>query len=525
MTKDDEIAKLRAAIDELSSINHTLDRVCHLRETSQILSVLIDELISLSGSHEGVISLISSEQKAETTTVIRKRTHEAAGIPFHVHSQLSGWVLANSATLKIDDLDHDDRFRQLSSQDGRFKAVLCIPLIVRGAILGLATLVKSAPAGPFSDREARVAGIAAAQSAQILHSAILLQELAQKNELLAISQRALREENARLKTKFGVGASFENIIGKSTAMRTILETAAKVAKNDVPLLITGETGTGKELLARAIHSSGPRRQNNFVVKNCGLKTETLLEAELFGYVKGAFTGAETDKPGLFQEADNGTIFLDEVGEAPPSTQVALLRVLESGEVRAVGASRSLQVNVRIISATNRDLKNAIKDGSFREDLYYRLNGVTIELPPLRMRREDIPLLIDNALKRLKSQFGNEDLAIAPDAMERLCQYSWPGNIRQLQHEIQRAAMLADDESQITFQDFSPEVKSALSDAAESSPGILRQAVDKLEADLIRKTLDENRGNILQTSKVLGLTRKGLREKMLRLGLKADDYRQ
>ncbi|MHA1146572.1 MAG: sigma 54-interacting transcriptional regulator [Candidatus Helarchaeota archaeon] len=500
MENNSENGNLQTVLDELRCINRIIDKICRVRETNHIMSIIIDELTTATGADQGVINLVSPNKDADLVTIVRKDATSEDEIPYKVNSLLTGWVLKENIFLKIDDLDSDERFDGLSSEDGRFKSILCFPMIVRGETIGLTSLVKSAQNGQFSDDLCRMTGIVVSQSAQILSNALLMEELARKNELLEISREKLQNENVRLKTELGTNFSFENIVGNSKALKDVLTLASKVSANDSPLLITGSTGTGKELMARAIHYNSHRRDKPFVVKNCGIKTESLLEAELFGYTKGAFTGADRNKPGLFREADGGTIFLDEIGDAPLSTQMAILRVLENGEIRPVGASKTERVDVRVISATNRDLKKRMEDGSFRQDLFYRLNTFTIELPSLQQRREDISLLAQYFLKKLKVKLNNDNLSISQAALDMLSKYSWPGNIRQLENEV-RAAVTSNSDT-IDIIDFSRDIfESALSQSDHSSyRGPLKGIVEKVEKDIITAALKENDGNIMRTSK-------------------------
>ena len=522
MSDDKTIEQLQATLDELRNINRIIEKISRVRETNHIMSIIIDELVRLTDADQGVVNLVTPSTTDDLLTVVRKSQPDSDGIPYKVSNFVSGWVVKHKRTLKVDDLDNDERFTGLSSEDGRYKSILCCPMMARAEMVGLLSLVRNDNKRPFDEDQVRLVSIIASQSAQTLANALLLEELARKNELLEISQKKLRSENVRLQSEINAGFAFESIVGKSEAMKKVLTLASKVSSNDSPVLISGPTGTGKELLARAIHYNSDRKDKPFVVKNCGVKTESLLESELFGHTKGAFTGADSAKAGLFKEADGGTIFLDEIGDAPLSTQVAVLRVLENGEIRAVGASKTEFVDVRIISATNRDLKSFIEKGDFRPDLFYRLNTFTIELPAVKKRFGDIPLLVHHFLKQIAVKLNRETLTITPAAMDVLERYAWPGNVRQLENELERAAVVCDMETEIDISDLSPELLGSTAGEIDTRGyhGRLREVVEKVERDLLTATLEETGGNILKTSKILGLTRKGLKDKMARYGIAA-----
>lgn len=510
---------LRTAVSELQSVNSLLESICRVRETNHIMLRVVNELVRLTDADQGVISLVNDDDQISDQTVVRARPSNPAALPYKVDQQVCGWVLSRRVVLKIDDLDNDPRFPGLISEDGAIKSIICAPMIARGEVVGLTTLVRRAALGPFIDAHARLVGIITSQSAQVLANAILLEDLGRKNALLQESYHRLQEENVRLADTVAGIYSFESIIGQSTSMRQVLTLASKVASNDSPVLITGPTGSGKELVARAIHYNSGRRKNPYVIKNCGVRTETLLESELFGHVRGAFTGADRDKPGLFREADGGTVFLDEIGDAPEATQTAILRVIENGEIRPVGASRPEYVDVRVISATNKDLKRAMEAGTFRSDLYYRINAVTILIPSLMERRTDIPLLIEHFLTKQRLRMNRPDLALTPDAMAALQRYHWPGNVRQLENEIERAAIVSDNEGFIDVCDLSTDVcAGSEGGGSDSKSGQLRDAVDRLEREMIQGTLLETNGNIQRSARLLGLTRKGLKDKISRYGI-------
>jgi two-component system response regulator HydG len=276
-----------------------------------------------------------------------------------------------------------------------------------------------------------------------------------------------RELETALREKEG-GPVTDGIIGNSGAIRDVQRMIEAVAYSAATVLVNGESGTGKELVARALHNKSPRRSQPFVALNCGALTETLLESELFGHVKGAFTGAQRDQKGLFDAADGGTIFLDEIGDIPPATQVRLLRVLQEGEIKRVGAADSVRVDVRVIAATHRDLPKLVKAGKFREDLFYRLNVIAIPLPPLRDRVEDVPLLAHHFLRRYAERLGKKVRTLSPEAIELLCGYRWPGNVRELENAVERAVVLCRGEA-ITPADLPPAISGRTAPLIREAP--------------------------------------------------------
>jgi DNA-binding NtrC family response regulator len=313
------------------------------------------------------------------------------------------------------------------------------------------------------------------------------------------------------------------LLGISRAIRDVIERVKRVGPSGVPVLILGETGTGKELVALAIHDQSSRRDGPFVTVNCGALPDSLLESELFGHRRGAFTGAESDKAGLFEEADGGTLFLDEIGDTSPALQVKLLRALETGEVRALGDTVVQRVDVRLVSATHRDLEQEVKQGDFRQDLYYRINTVSIHVPPLRRRRSDIPFLAQHFAEELGVARARE-ITLSEDFLEKLCHHTFPGNVRELRNAVERAIALAAPEEPITARALALEGEAGIAASAPVAQGTLRERVAQLEIELIREALARVGGNRTRAAEVLGLSRLGLRKKMRRLGLEEDPKR-
>lgn len=334
----------------------------------------------------------------------------------------------------------------------------------------------------------------------------------------AEEREKLKKENRLLKDrirKIGANYQFASLVGKSDAMQAVFQLAQKVAHYDTTVLITGESGTGKELIARAVHFEGKRVQGPFVPVNCGGIPDTLLESELFGYIKGAFTGADRNKKGLFEEAEHGTIFLDEIGELPLSLQVKLLRVLQENEIRPVGASKTKTIEVRVIAATAKNLEDEIQLGTFREDLFYRLNVLPVRLPPLRERTEDIPLLCSHFISQLNERLGKQIKGVADAVMSSLVRHSWPGNVRELENMIERAAVLAEGDtvltehlpSQIGLQNAPPELETLFEGYS------LKAAQKIMEEKLIIRALQETGGNRTQAAKLLEISHPSLLSKI------------
>jgi DNA-binding NtrC family response regulator len=332
----------------------------------------------------------------------------------------------------------------------------------------------------------------------------------------AMERKRLLDELRDLKESISSHGFFPEIVGESEGMRTVYDLIERVAEVDVNVLICGESGTGKELVARAIHRRSRRKERPLIIVNCAAIPEGLLETELFGHEKGAFTGASSKRMGKFELADGGTIFLDEVGDMSMPLQAKILRVLQSKEFERVGGTRTIKVDVRVISATNKDLKKMVERGEFRKDLYYRLNVVQIDIPPLRNRKEDIPLLVDHFIRNFSEQMGKEIKGISPRAMEFLLSYNWPGNVRELEHVIQRAIVLEKGDT-ITDASLPPEIREAKEPHSLSE--LIKGSLGEMEARAIKAALESAGGNRSVAAKILGVSRKTLFNKMRKYGIR------
>lgn len=340
----------------------------------------------------------------------------------------------------------------------------------------------------------------------------------------ALKNSQLQRENLRLRQELEKRFGFDNLIGKSPPMMAIYEVIKQVAPTKTNILICGESGTGKELVARAIHFSGPNRDKPFVAVNCAAIPEHLLESELFGHTKGAFTGATNHTEGYLEAADGGTLFLDEIGEIPPALQVKVLRVIQEKRFQKVGSTKEISINLQFIAATNRDLQAAVETGEFRQDLFYRLNVIRIDLPPLRQRQEDIPLLLRHFLHKYNQEYKRKFDGFSQEATKALMDYDYPGNIRELENIVERCIVLETDEKIISATTLPPMLQQktpdSLAPSALPAAGLdLEEVVAQLETDLIKQALKRCHGNKTNAAKLLGLTFRSMRYRLDKYGLK------
>jgi transcriptional regulator with GAF, ATPase, and Fis domain len=436
-----------------------------------------------------------------------------AGLHFPADHGIAGSVLQSRRAERVDDPASDLRFYAgVDRSTGMTtKSILAAPLIAHGQAAGVIEAINHR-GGPFVEEDLRLLESLADVIAIALSNADRFAQIQSSEHVLRRQVGALRRDLLKVDLE-------REIIGTSAAMAEVLRLIASAAASSIPVLIEGETGTGKELVARAIHRASDRAGGPFIAVNCAAFTETLLESELFGHRQGAFTGAATDEPGLFRAASGGVILLDEVGEMPLPMQAKLLRVLQEGEITPVGDTRPQKVNVRVLSATNRDLGAAVAAKSFRADLYYRLAVFPIRLPPLRQRREDIALLANRFLTLSSQQSGKRIGGIDPDALAALMRHDWPGNVRQLQNEIERAVALAADGQTIARSHLwaavagSGEVNPLKDSAAADSFAGVSQPLAKARADFearyIASVLARTGGNVAHAARVLGISRVAL----------------
>ncbi len=526
MKSPSETAVSSDQLADVETLVHALGRRDRLRP---LLDQVLDALILWTGVERGLLLLRAPENKLVPRAARNIARADLAGEQLALSMSLAERaaeqrepVVAVDAAVELPDL-------YASVHALKLRSVLAVPLLARGEVLGVVYLDDRVRRGAFGPSElswvrlvAALASVAIADARDqlLLRRAVrrarraearLSVELARREAELDVAERELARTRDSRETRFRYPA----IVGESEALHTLLRLVDRVAVSEVPVLVVGESGSGKELVARAIHDNSSRKERPFVGENCGAIPEGLLESALFGHVRGAFTGADRPRSGLFEVANGGTLFLDEIGEMSLGMQTKLLRVLEDGEIRPVGSERARRVDVRVIGATNRDLEALVKATTFREDLLYRLNVIKITVPPLRERRNDIPVLIRHFVQKHAARGSR----ISKPAFDLLCAYDWPGNVRQLENELRRAIVLSDDV--VLPEHLSPEVLGRGKKGARPESELdLRFRVDALEADLVRTALERTHGNQTRAAELLGLSRFGLQKMMKRLEIES-----
>ncbi|MGB5748361.1 MAG: sigma 54-interacting transcriptional regulator [Desulfobacterales bacterium] len=424
---------------------------------------------------------------------------------------VAGWVLRESRPVTILDVSRDERFFDgLDIQkDFNTRSMICVPLKTRKGVIGVLYALNKLE-GEFTPKEGMLLEILSGTIAVAIENAKLYGEIKQYAS-------SLEMENSRLKSEVQDRYNVQGIIGSSAPMRRAFDLLDRVVGTTTSVLIQGPTGTGKELVAKVIHYNSPLKDKPFVAENCGALSENLLESELFGHVKGAFTGAIADKKGLFELAEGGTVFLDEIADMSPAMQIKLLRVLQEGQVRPVGGSRYLQMDFRLITSSNRDLLKEVKNGNFRDDLFYRIQVFPIILPALKEKKEDIPLLATHFLEKLAKKANQPAKRLTPPALDLLMRFNWPGNVRELENEIERALTLAGEDSEIKERYLSAKITGpAEPDTAAHPDGMtLQEVTEQMERQMVARALRETGGNRSQAARNIGLTRQGLLNKITR----------
>ena len=479
---EEEAAETVADVDAYTKLYEFSERLIHQRDLGELLDALMDAVIEITNADKGFLILLEGETLDVKVARNLNREHIADAVTQLSDSIIAKVVRSRKAVIVSDALRDDEFASSKSVMQLKVNSVICVPLLDRGRLLGLIYVGNDSIRDLFQQDTMRVLTVFASQASLIVANALLMNELRHDNKRL----------NDRLEQyRFG------EIVGTSPPMQQVFRKVEKIAATDISVMITGETGTGKELIAREIHNRSPRVGKPFITINCGAIPENLLESELFGHVKGAFTGAVANKLGKFQAADGGTLFLDEIGEMPIELQVKLLRAIQERVVFRVGDTRAETVDIRILAATNRELEKEIAAGRFREDLYYRLNVVNVELPPLRVRGEDVLVIARYLLSRYAREYDSKVKGLSPNAAVAIRKHNWPGNIRELENRIKKAIVLC--ESTVIGPDdlgLTPDVLPQIL--------TLSEAKDKFQRDYINEVLALNNGNRTKTARDLGV---------------------
>jgi Nif-specific regulatory protein len=510
------IERERQGLWRLLEISRELSSIL---DPDRLLEAILDGAIVLSGAQRGL--LLSNENGRLRVVQARGAARETlAPEATTISETLAQACLRENRVIPVENtalLPELREARSIRALDTH--AAVCVPLREHGVPRGVLYLDSSVPGLRTTPQEIPFLEAFASQAAVCLMNARELRRLEESHLLLT-------RENESLRAEAQAGAGFANILGHSPAMISLFERIRLLKDTDIPILILGESGTGKDLVARALHTEGLRKGGPFVPVNCAGFPAELLDSLVFGHRRGAFTGAVQDNPGLVEQANGGTFFLDEVGDMPAQMQVKLLRFLESGEFRRVGESETRRANVRVISATNADVRSMVKDRSFREDLYFRLAGIRLELPPLRDRREDLPLLVDHFLEEAIRRSPRRINGLTDRARTLLLRYAWPGNVRQLRHVIEGACALVPsgeqvDEAQLRMQlpDLSPE------DTRATAEGTLQEASVQFEREMLESVLRRNEWNITHAAKELGISRQHLHSRIRTHGLRRPSERE
>lgn len=486
-------------INRLREISQWVSSVLDL---DQLLELIIDTATRMMQAKASSLLLLDQRtKKLYFKVAIGERKDEIRKFEINLGQGIAGIVAETGEPLLIPDVTRDPRwYKEISESIGfETRSIACVPMQVDGETIGVVEIIDKEDGTPIQNEDMKILTVFAELASLAIDNARKINQFQKENE-------DLKDE---LSKKY-------QIIGESPELRKVLSDALKVANSKTSTLIIGESGTGKELLARLIHHAGSRREKPMIIINCAALPETLLEAELFGYEKGAFTGAMARKIGKFELADSGTLFLDEIGEMSQGMQAKLLGVLQEGVFYRVGGSSSISVDVRIISASNRDIPQDVAEGRFREDLYYRLNVVQIRMPTLRERRGDIPLLIDYFLDIFRQERGHPHLSISPKAMSKMKEYGWPGNVRELKNAIERAVVMGNGE-EVLPEDL------PISETKTGYPGIqvgmtLKEAEDGFKKEFIVMNLKQTEGNRSKAAKILGIQRTYLSRLISKYGL-------
>lgn len=505
----DENERLKHLVDELTILNDLSRAMSSTMGVQEIMASIITKSIQTIGVEQGTIMLVEENSQVFFRTLIRGVAEEHQGKIYKLGEYLTGWMLNHRKPFLCNDITCDDRLRGLKIEMSGINSILSVPMILRGKLIGVINLFNKKAGEQFGEDDQKLMCIIATQVASFLANARSFEKVQESKEIL-------QKQTIHLQKEVGSRYGFDGIIGKSKRIKEIKEELKTIAKTPASVLIIGETGTGKELVAKTIHYNSDRQDKPFIDVNSAAIPESLVESELFGIEEGTATGVKK-RIGLFEQAHGGTIFIDEIGDMSLPSQAKILRVLEERKIRRVGSNHNIHIDIRIIAATNKNLKEAIKKGNFREDLYYRLSVIEINLPPLRQRKVDIPLLLNYFVYKYADQMGKVINGFTPEASEILIKYEWKGNVRELANVVERAVILTQDQL-IGVENLPPDFR------GEQAPQIsidasFEESINHYKKQLILNALQESGNNKAEAARKLKISRAYLFRLLNQLGLR------
>jgi len=496
---DNSYTTINSSIDHLNEISAWVSSV---QDLDQLLELIIETATRMMDAKASSLLLLDRKtQKLYFKVATGAKGTDIKQFEIDLGQGIAGYVAQSGEPLLIPDVAKDPRWYKEISESIGFKtqSIACVPMKINGETIGVVEIIDKADGSSIRDEDLKILSVFADLAARAIGNARKIEH----------DKKEIRDLKNELRGKY-------EIVGESKALRNVISDAIKVANSKSTTLLLGESGTGKELLARLIHRAGPRKDEPMIVLNCAALPETLLEDELFGHEKGAYTGAVARKIGKFELADGGTIFLDEIGEMSPGMQSKLLRILQEGVFYRVGGNKAIPVDVRVLSATNRNIEEDVAQGKFREDLYYRINVVQISMPPLRERREDIVMLAEHFLDIFKKERGTSNLAISKEAMDLMVEYDWPGNVREMKNALERAVVMGNGK-QILPEDLPTFA------CTPQYPGLvvglsLKEAIDMFKKEFIVTNLRHTEGNRSMAAKTMKIQRTYLSRLIAKFGI-------
>lgn len=492
----DEKERLENIVNELTILNDISNAISSTMDLQEIMATIITKSLYTLGVEQGTVMLLEENTEQPMRTMIRGVSDQHRGQIYKLGTQLIGWMIKNRKPLLINDASKENRLKVSKIEGSGIHSILCVPMVFRGKLIGVINLFNKKEGINFTTGDQKLMCIIAAQVASFLVNALSFEHVKESNEVL-------QKQTDSLQLEVGVRYGFNGIIGKSEKIRDALKELESIAQSSTSVLISGETGTGKELIAKTIHYNSDRKDKPFVDVNSAAIPENLVESEFFGIEEGIATGV-TKRIGLFEQANEGTLFIDEIGDMTLASQAKILRVLEERKIRRVGSNFNIDIDIRIITATNKNLKAEIANKTFREDLYYRIGVFEIEIPPLRERREDIPLLVNYFTQKYANQMGKKIEKFSFDAADILINYDWPGNIRELANVVERAVILAKD--QVIHVEQLPRDFRGEFDLTNTECESFEEAIINFKRRLILKSLQESKYNKAEAARNLKINR-------------------